>query len=172
MEEERKIPYVGCVRVGNFKLWKSRVKDRKSDVLHISDLDGTWAVKIPQTYLAFTMIEQCYQANQLEFIQTYLANVNFVSAISNGFYQRAVAMVGHVYMMPELLEKGYKPENGPGHKDLMDETRKICEGFLKWYDEAKREEKEREQQAGDVLSADEAADAAAQALAEAEKETT
>ena len=124
-QEERKIPYIGVARVGDFKLWKARVRERKSDVLHISDMDGTWGVKIPQTYLSFTMIEEAYKDGNDEFLKTCLANMNFVTAITNGFYQQGVAMVGHAYLKPELLREDYKPETGPGHADLLDEAKKV-----------------------------------------------
>lgn len=132
-KEERKIPYVGCVRVGNFKVWKSRVRERKSDVIHISDMDGTWGVKIPQNYLSFKVIESCYKDGEEDYLMTMFANMNFVSAIANGFYQRGVAMVGHAYLRPELLQEGYAPQKGPSHADMMDEVKRTCEGFLKWY---------------------------------------
>ena len=174
MEEERKIPYVGCVRIGNFKLWKSRQRKKEKidiDVLNISDLDGTWSVKIPQTYLAYPMIEQCYKEGNDEFLHTYIANVNFVSAIANGFYQRGVAMVGHAYLKPELLQEDYKPETGPSHADMMDEAKKICEGFLEWYDEVMKERKAAAAKDGEkALEEDEMADKAAEILAGAEGE--
>ena len=169
-QEERKIPYIGVARVGNFKLWKARVRERKSDVLHISDMDGTWGVKIPQTYLSFTMIEEAYKEGNDEFLKTCLANMNFVTAITNGFYQQGVAMVGHAYMKPELLREDYKPETGPGHADLLDEAKKVCEGFLKWYDEVQQMQKEQAAQTGDILAGDDAADEAAKLLSEEEKE--
>lgn len=173
MEEERKIPYVGCARVGNFKLWKSRVRERKTDVLHISDMDGTWAVKIPQTYLAFPMIEEAYKEGNDEYLHTVISNMNFVCAIANGFYQRGVAMVGHAYLKPELLQEGYHPEEGPGYADMMDEAKKICDGFLKWYGEVQQMQKEQaDRNSAEIDAADEAADAAAKILDDAEKETT
>ena len=169
-QEERKIPYIGVARVGNFKLWKARVRERKSDVLHISDMDGTWGVKIPQTYLSFTMIEEAYKEGNDEFLKTCLANMNFVTAITNGFYQQGVAMVGHAYLKPELLREDYKPETGPGHADLLDEAKKVCEGFLKWYEDVQAMQKEQAAQTGDILAGDDAADAAAKLLGEEEKE--
>lgn len=164
--EKRKIPYVGHVRIGNFKIWKSRmrltvndvstpeeraeasrkgkkikVRQKDVDVLNISDLQGTWSVKIPPTYLAYPMIEQCYAEGNDEFLHTYLANINFVTAISNGFYQRGVALVGHIYMNPEILRDGWKPEKGPGHDDLMNEAKKVRDEFLHWYDIAMEQER-------------------------------
>lgn len=172
MEEERKIPYVGCVRIGNFKLWKAKEHKKGKvdlDVLRISDLEGTWSVKIPQTYLAYPMIEAAYAEGNDEFLHTYIANVNFVTAISNGFYQRGVAMVGHAYLKPELLQEGYKPETGPGHADLLDEAKKICDGFLAWYADAQKMQQGQASNDGDKsLEDDEMADKAADILANAE----
>ena len=171
VNEERKIPYVGFARVGNFKLWKSRVKDRKSDVLHISDMDGTWGVKVPQSYLAFPMIEEAYKEGNDEYLHTVISNMNFVCAIGNGFYQRGVAMVGHAYLKPELLREDYKPEQGPGHADMMDEAKKISEGFLKWYEDVQKMERANAERDGaEADAAEAAADVAAQVLADAEKE--
>lgn len=165
---------MGCVRIGNFKIGKA--KERKKgkvdvDTIRISDMAGTWAVKIPQTYLAYPMIEQCYKEGNEEFLHTIISNMNFVCAIANGFYQRGVAMVGHAYLKPELLQEGYRPETGPGHADLMDEVKKICEGFLKWYADVQKMQQENAAKEG--ASADEAEDAAeiaAQVLSMEEKD--
>jgi hypothetical protein len=49
------IPYNRAVRVGNFKLWRSKYvvasgKEKTSiDCLHISNLDGSWMTRIPAT---------------------------------------------------------------------------------------------------------------------------
>lgn len=172
--EERKIPYVGCVRIGNIKLWKAKQRKKGKiaiDVLNISDLDGTWSVKIPQTYLAYPMIEAAYKEGNDEFLHLVIANMNFVCAIANGFYQRGVAMVGHCYMKPELLQEGYKPETGPGHADLLDEAKKISEGFLQWYAEVQQMQQEHAGKVGDTaIEEDEMADKAAEILAKAEGE--
>ena len=68
MNEERKIPFVGCVRVGNFKIWKAKQRKKGNidvDIIRISDLEGNWSVKIPQTYLAYPMIEQCFKEGRM-----------------------------------------------------------------------------------------------------------
>lgn len=167
--EERKIPYNRYVRIGDFKIWKSRIQLSVNDVstpeerteagrkgkkirltqkfievIVVSDMQGLWSVKIPQTYLAYPMIEQCYADGNEDFLHTFLANINFVSAISNGFYQRGVALCGHCYMHPDILREGYKPENGPGHDDLMAEAKKVRDEFLHWYEVAKEQERSRQ----------------------------
>ena len=171
MEEERKIPYVGCVRIGNFKLWKAKQRKKGKidvDIIRISDLEGTWSVKIPQMYLAYAMIEQAYKEGNDEFLHTVISNMNFVCAIANGFYQRGVAMVGHCYMKPELLQDGYNPEEGPGHADLLDEAKKISDGFLEWYADVQHILHEQAgKDDGKSLEEDEMADKAAEILANA-----
>jgi hypothetical protein len=173
MNEERKIPFVGCVRVGNFKIWKAKQRKKGNidvDIIRISDLEGNWSVKIPQTYLAYPMIEQCFKEGNEEFLHTYIANMNLVSAIANGFYQRGVAMVGHIYMLPELLREDYKPAEGPGHADMLDEVRHICEDFLQWYNGVMKEDQARaEQDGGKSLEEDAMADKAAEILGKEEK---
>ena len=49
------IPYNKAVRVGNFKVWRSKYvvasgKEKTSvDCLHVSNLDGSWMTRIPST---------------------------------------------------------------------------------------------------------------------------
>lgn len=166
--EGRVIPTVGHVRIGNFKLWKSINGADGVQTMIISDLSGSWSVQIPSTYLAYPMIEKCYMEGEEEFLHTYIANIDLVSAIANGFYQRGVAMVGHCYLKPELLREGYKPETGPGHEDLMDEARKICDGFLKWYEGVLKDEEARKaaETAKGADENDDMAEKAAEILAE------
>ena len=60
------IPFNRAVRVGNFKVWRSRVslgsgKDKTSiEAVSVSNLDGSWKVQIPSTSQMFGFIMQQY----------------------------------------------------------------------------------------------------------------
>lgn len=170
INDGRMLPTEGYARVGNFKLWKSVNASDGVSTIVISDMSGSWSVQVPQTYLAYPMIEQLYSEGNEEMLHTYIANVNFVSAIFNGYYQRAVSMVGHCYMKPELLREGYSPADGPGHGDLLDEAGKIRDGFLEWCEGVLKEERAREARTGvNAIDEDEMADKAAEILSKEEK---
>jgi len=60
------IPFGKAVRVGNFKLWRGNYvmaggKDRTSiECVHVSNVDGSWMVRIPSTSTMFGFICQQY----------------------------------------------------------------------------------------------------------------
>lgn len=60
------IPYNKAVRVGNFKVWRSKYvvasgKEKTSvDCLHVSNLDGSWMTRIPSTEAMFGYICRQY----------------------------------------------------------------------------------------------------------------
>jgi hypothetical protein len=82
------IPYNRAVRVGNFKLWRSKYvvasgKEKTSiDCLHISNLDGSWMTRIPATsgmygfFLSqYATFEEELRDNVLGMIMTNQLNV-------------------------------------------------------------------------------------------------
>ena len=66
MNNPLEIPYNRAVRVGNFKLWRSKYvitggKEKTSiDALNISNLDGSWMTRIPATEAMFGYICRQY----------------------------------------------------------------------------------------------------------------
>ena len=162
-EEKRVIPFVKPARIGNFKLWRSRFRmtitpteadrervfresggkkkavSRSFDIeqLNVSELDGGWQIKIPATYEMFGMISQMYADGDDARIATILGNMMYVSAVGNGFFQRAVNICSMLYANPDALK-----EDNPQHKDLVDDVHSLIGRFLEWrklYDERMKE---------------------------------
>ena len=130
---DRKIPFVKPARVGNYKIWRTKAtvgkgKD-KYDVeqICISDLEGVWQVRIPETNVMFSAVSGLYADEELAgSLSTIFANMLMVSSIPNGFFHRAVQMCSALYFNPDLLRK--KKER----KDLVKEAKKLVEDFLEW----------------------------------------
>lgn len=162
------IPFGKPARIGNFKIWKSKFelvsdpteeqrkkvaeesKGKKKairqkvtiDCINVSILDGSWMVRIPQTFEQFAMLSLAYswslsedkdeQVKGTDYLRTAISNMYYVSCICNGFYHHGVEMVTSAYADPDLLK-----ENERGVAFLKD-AKQTIERFLEWrkgYDE-------------------------------------
>ena len=196
--EQSAIPYGKPARIGNFKIWKSKFElvsdpteeQRKKvaeesrgkkkavrqkvtiDCINVSILDGSWMVRIPQTFEQFAMLSLAYswslsddkdeQVKGTDYLRTAISNMYYVSCICNGYFHHGVEMVTSAYVDPELLK-----ENERGVAFLKD-AKLTIERFLEWrkgYDKlvAEGEPSERE------LHQDEIAEQAMEILANEEK---
>lgn len=158
------IPFGMPARVGNFKLWRTRfgiefmptrdmlseedqarldkgeikLKKQKSDIecINISNLDGTWMTRIPQTYEMYGMLTiawQWYNSDKAEekkrgedYFSTVLSNMSYVSSISNDYYHQALMMIATAYAHPVLLSDKKK------FKDFSKEAESLIKNFLSW----------------------------------------
>lgn len=162
------IPFGKPARIGNFKIWKSKFelvsdpteeqrkkvaeesKGKKKavrqkiniDCINVSILDGSWMVRIPQTFEQFAMLSLAYtwsqsedkdeQVKGLDYLRTAISNMYYVSCICNGFYHHGVEMVTSAYADPELLKENDR------HETFLKDAKQTIERFLKWrkgYDE-------------------------------------
>lgn len=196
--EQSAIPFGKPARIGNFKIWKSKFElvsdpteeQRKKvaeesrgkkkavrqkvtiDCINVSILDGSWTVRIPQTFEQFAMLSLAYswflsedkdeQVKGRDYLRTAISNMYYVSCICNGFFHHGVEMVTSAYADPDLLK-----ENERGVAFLKD-AKLTIERFLEWrkgYDElvAAGEPSDRE------LHQDEIAEQAIELLANEEK---
>lgn len=181
------IPFGKAVRVGNFRIWRSnftldfmptcemlseedrarldrgeiRLKRQKENVecINISNMDGTWMTRIPQTYEMYgmlTMAWQWYNSDNAEekkrgedYFSTVLSNMSYVSSIGNGFYHQALMMVATAYAYPALLSDRKKS------REFGREADSLVRDFLSW-----RKEYDRHMNrplSGEEMSRDEAA---------------
>lgn len=141
-KESAGIPFGKPDRMGNFKIWRSVYVVGKGktktdmECINVSNPDGTWYVRIPQTFEMFSMLTLAYQWSQSEdagerehgesFIRTVLSNMTYVSCICNGFYHHAVEMVTSAYANPSLLQ-----DTEDGKKFLLD-AKGTVKRFLAW----------------------------------------
>lgn len=131
----RKIPFVKPARVGNYKIWRTRVsagkgKDKMDiEQICVSDLEGLWQTKVPATSEAFAMLSELYADERNNgALSSILTNMLAMSSIYNGYFHRAVQMCLSVYFNPDLLRK--KKER----KDLIKEAKRLAADFLDWRD--------------------------------------
>ena len=156
------IPFGKPARIGNFKIWKSKfdlvsdpteeqrkkvVEESKGkkkavrqkltiDCINVSILDGSWMVRIPQTFEQFAMLSLAYawslsddkdeQVKGREYLRTAISNMYYVSCICNGFFHHGVEMVTSAYADPDFLK-----ENERGVAFLKD-AKQTIERFLEW----------------------------------------
>lgn len=158
------IPFGKAARVGNFKIWRSafmlefmpsrdmlseedqkrldkgeiRLKKQKEKIecINISNLDGSWLTRIPQTYEMYGMLTlawQWYNSDKEDekkrgedYFSTVLSNMSYVSSISNGFYHQALMMIATAYAHPVLLSDKQQ------FKDFSKEARQLIKDFLLW----------------------------------------
>lgn len=148
------IPFGRPARMGNFRLWKTLTVVGKGkaktnvECINVSDLDGTWLVRIPQTYEMFGMLTVAYQWSQSEdmeerrrgngFIRTAISNMFYVSSVCNGFFHHGIEMVAAAYANPTLLQ-----DTKEG-KSFMEDAKDSVARFLKWREEYEKHVKEQE----------------------------
>ena len=148
------IPFGRPARVGNFRLWKSayvvgKGKSKTSvECINVSNLDGTWLIRIPQNFEMFGMLTIAYQWSKSEdaeerrrgedFIRTAFSNMAYVSMICNGFFHHGVEMVTAAYANPSLLQ-----DTDDGKKFLLD-VKDTVERFLVWRNEYNKHAAENE----------------------------
>lgn len=148
------IPFGRPARMGNFRLWKTLtvVGNGKAktnvECINVSDLDGTWLVRIPQTYEMFGMLTVAYQWSQSEdmeerrrgngFIRTAISNMFYVSSVCNGFFHHGIEMVAAAYANPTLLQDTKEGQS------FMADAKESIERFLVWRKEYEKRVKENE----------------------------
>lgn len=148
------IPSGRPARMGNFRLWKTLTVVGKGksktnvECINVSDLDGTWLVRIPQTYEMFGMLTVAYQWSQSEdmeerrrgngFIRTAISNMFYVSSVCNGFFHHGIEMVAAAYANPTLLQD---TKEGQSFKA---DAKDSIERFLVWRKEYEKHVKENE----------------------------
>ena len=139
------IPFGRPARMGNFRVWRSTVVVGKGkaktgiECINVSNLDGTWLVRIPQTFEMFGMLTIAYQWANSEnteerrrgdgFIRTALSNMAYVSMVCNGFFHHGVEMIAAAYANPSLLQD---TEEG---KNFIEDAKGTVERSLAWREE-------------------------------------
>ena len=142
MSERRVIPFVRPARVGNYKIWRSKViagkgKDKLAiEQVCISDLEGVWQVKIPATSDMFAAISEMYADEKMvSALSTIVTNMLGVTSVTNGYFHRAVQMITAVYFNPDLLRDKKQ------RKPFVKEAEALVKDFLEWrkaYEENER----------------------------------
>ena len=66
------IPFVKAVRVGNYKMWRTK---KDIEYIHVSNLDGSWKVQIPSTSQMFGFISSQYATIDKDLRENFLGMV-------------------------------------------------------------------------------------------------
>lgn len=150
-KKPREIPFGKPARVQNFKMWRTKIKVNKKETIEaivISNLEETWKVQIPQTYLMFSALKDLYGTESMEafnILFSFLTNFNLCTQISHGNFQNFLILAVYGYMHPEVLEKGYEPEDKKflSYDEFMHRIR-LCIDSYKEHVAAERKEMERQ----------------------------
>ena len=116
-KKPREIPFTKPARIGNYKMWRTHVKVSKKETIEaivISNADDTWKVQIPQTFLMFRALSDLYgteDRQDFNILFSFITNFSFCTQISHGDFQNFLILAVYGYMHPEVLEKGYEPED-------------------------------------------------------------
>ena len=118
------IPFGKAVRVGNFKLWRSNynlVSGKEKTIIecvHVSNLDGSWMVRIPSTSQTFSTICNGYATvdenlrdNFLGMVFSNMQNICLIpsEALHDGFWFLSEMMTFPYMLLPEKeMEKRMK----------------------------------------------------------------
>lgn len=139
---KRPIPFGKAARAGNFKLWRGKYEIKTSEgqmsveCIHVSDLDGSWSVRIPETYEMFGILMSLYNDSTDELnialsaqaagaLSQLLSNMMFASVVGNGYYHRGLTLVATLYANPGLLSEEERPQ-------LKEEVEHLIGDFLEW----------------------------------------
>lgn len=150
-EKRREIPFGKPALIRDFKMWRTKVKIDKNNTIEaivITNADGTWKVQIPQTYLMFRALTDLYATEDMtdfNILFSFITNFNFCTQISHGCFQDFLILAIYGYMHPEVLEKGYEPEDKKflSYAEFLHRI-KTCVDSYKKYVDSERKEMERQ----------------------------
>ena len=124
------IPFGKAVRVGNFKVWRGnytvgRGKGKSSiECIHVSNLDGSWMVRIPSTTTMFSLITNGFATAdenlRAQFLGMVLTNSYNCTTSGSEAMHDAFFFVMEMMSFPYLLlsEKEMKERMEKGMKSL------------------------------------------------------
>ena len=133
------IPFGRAVRVGNFKLWRGNYnlgtgKDKNViECVHVSNLDGSWMVRIPSTSTMFSLIVNGYATVDEAMREKFLGMVftNQLNVCASG----SESLHDAFFFLTEMMTFPYLLLSEKEMKDRMEKEMKEL-GF----DKAKRKE--------------------------------
>lgn len=129
------IPFGKAVRVGNYKVWRSR--SREMEQVNVSNLDGTWTVKIPQSAAMFGTITQAFVTTDEnlrdQFLGMIFTNMQNVCLVNSESLHDAFFFLTEMMSFPYLLlpEKEMEKRMADGMKALGVEKKAIKEHIAK-----------------------------------------
>ena len=160
-ENKNPIPFGKAMRVGNYKIWRSRTsvsympteEQRKKireesggtkkavpakfeiDVLNVSNLDGTWSVKIPSTINMYANILLAFDEEEKrrdEFLTMLFGNMLSVCTVSNPYDHDAFNFHMNIMQNPYMLlpEKEMVKKFKEGFKKAGEKDKKEIDAYI------------------------------------------
>ena len=187
------IPFGKAARVGNFKLWRGNYvigsgKEKTAiETVHVSDLDGGWTVRIPETSPSFGFIcnqfatvDETLRDNILGMVFTNMRNLCLTpsEALHDAFWFLSEMMTFPYMLLSEKeMEKrmkesmkasGMEKDKAKEHiAQMMDYRRQLYElierkktAYIEEYERQQKERWEKEPEAQKQLEQDEIAEQA------------
>lgn len=156
-DEVPQIPFLRAVRIGNYKLWRSKYNigsgaDKTSiDCLHVSNLDGSWMVRIPSTSSMYGCIMNGFATSddhiRESFLGMILTNMHNICNINSEALHDAFFFLQEMMTFPYLLlsekemvkriEEGLK-ERGMDKKAIKEHTAKLVDWRKQLYELVER----------------------------------
>lgn len=101
------IPFGHAVRVGSYKLWRGKyvVGGGEMSCLHVSDADGSWMVRIPDTSSMYGTIVEGYSsvAVREKFLGMLFTNMHNVCTMNSEALHDAFFFLQEMFRFPYLL---------------------------------------------------------------------
>ena len=160
-ENKNPIPFGKAMRVGNYKIWRSRTSvsympteqqrekiriesggKKKAvpakfeiDVLNVSNLDGTWSVKIPSTINMYANILLAFdeeESRRDEFLTMLFGNMLSVCTVSNPYVHDAFNFIMSIMQNPYMLlsEKEMVKKFREGFKKAGEKDKKKIDAYI------------------------------------------
>ena len=156
------IPFVKPVRVGNFKLWRSkfqvsaypdldeeqvkrmvaekgRVRKEKFDVecINVSNLEGTWKVQVPSTFEMYSVLNALYADFASDDAKLKERSRNLFATILGNMMYAATIGNGYYHRALEMVTTCYAYPNilnkkDERHKKFKKDVSALIDAFLSW----------------------------------------
>lgn len=134
-EEKIVIPFVKAVRVGNFKLWRGKyvMGQVKIDCLHVSNLDGSWMMRIPATMSLYGVICNGYATEDEKLREQFLGmifkNLYTIGTSASESLHDAFSILSEMFIFPYLFlsEKEMVKKMKEGYKNYGFDKKKVEE---------------------------------------------
>lgn len=108
-KEKTTIPFVKAVRVGNYKVWRGKyvLGQVKIDCLHISNLDGSWMMRIPATMSLYGVICDGYATEDEKLREQFLGmifkNIYTIGTSASEALHDAFSILSEMFIFPYLF---------------------------------------------------------------------
>lgn len=124
------------VRVGNYTA--SLYELGGVPVIEVSNLGGTWMVRIPVDFQMYGIVNRlllevededyAVSSNAKDWLSLFFMNWQNATGIPNGYYHQAITMLTMAYADPSLLKKSFFGRGGKFYSDVE----RLRKQFLKW----------------------------------------